>query len=368
MIRTLVLVIAFSVGLAVFAGRPAVAQESLSISGTVWEDLNANGVRDPEDPPMMAFVSLTSVPFARGTSMWTDTDGRYEFSNVPPGRHVIQLRDSRRLYWTHPARAGSGDYTITVNVTSQSVTGVDFGVHRPEEHIAFAVDTWVFAVREGGGEVKAFIGGADCTGPVQGILPPGTVRFAFSVISSELDPACGDPGDVIRFEVGGLPANETAIWEDRSRPGNSIAPNFIRLTLTVGPPFAYLTLDSTTPSGKSEPPEEGSVAAYIDGERCAANEGYGQGGSMIVLRSTAYSDGCGYDGATIVLMRDGAKAARITWQEGYLGEVEVPWVPRPDLLEDPSHYEWVYGYPPPVETGTVQQILPPSVGDGGLLP
>jgi hypothetical protein len=65
MIRVLLVVVAFSVGLAVLEGRPAVAQESLSISGMVWEDLNANGVRDPEDPPA-AGVSMrlqTAVDF-----------------------------------------------------------------------------------------------------------------------------------------------------------------------------------------------------------------------------------------------------------------------------------------------------------------
>jgi hypothetical protein len=162
-----------------------------------------------------------------------------------------------------------------------------------------------------------------------------------------------------------LPANETAIWEDRALPGRQLGPNIIGLTLTVGPPFAYLTLESVTPNGTTTP-EQGTVAAYVDGAVCATNERYGQGGSMIVLRSTEYSNGCGYNGASVVLMQGGVEVARTEWQEGFLGEFEVPWVPNPELLKDPVYYESVYGHPPPVAGGAGQQILPPSVGDGGL--
>jgi hypothetical protein len=224
----------------------------------------------------------------------------------------------------------------------------------------------VYGVPEGGGEVRAFIGGADCTGPTEGILPPHSATFHLAVIASDLDPACGDPGDVIRFEVGGLPANETAVWEDRAVPGRELGPNAIGLTLTVGPPFGYLTLQSITPSGRTDTSEQGTVFAYVDGELCAENEGFGQGGSMIVLRSTEYPNGCGYSGATVVLVQGGVEVARTEWEEGFMGEFEVPWIPNPELLKDPVYYESVYGHPPPVAGDGGQQILPPGVGDGGL--
>ena len=364
MFRVVLLVVAVVVVGGALRSSDAVAQEPLSISGTVWEDLNANGVRDPEDPPLLgASIRLQTAPEFRGSMVRTDSIGLYQFANVRAGRHVVQVLDSRAFYWTYPARQGAGEYTITVIVSSASVSGVDFGVHRPEEHIAFVGSTWVYGVPEGGGEVRAFIGGADCT--TEGILPPHTATFHLSVIASDLDPACGDPGDVIRFEVAGLPANEPAVWEDRVVPGRQLGTSPVRLTLTVGPPFGYLTLQSVTPRGTTTP-EDGTVFAYMDGELCAENEGYGQGGSMIVLRSTAYPDGCGYGGASVVLMQSGVEVARTEWQEGFLGEFEVPWVPNPDLLDDPVYYESVYGYPPTVAGDAGQRILPPSVGDGGV--
>jgi hypothetical protein len=330
------------------AGGSAVAQEGLSISGTVWEDLNANGVRDPEDPPIQVFIHLKTAAEGTRSMRRSDASGHYEFTNVQPGRHIIALESSQLLYWTYPARRGSGEYTIGVNVGSTSVTGIDFGVHLPEEHLTILARTWVYAMPDAGTNVRAFIGASDCTGPTRSLLPPGGGRtFFFSVISSDLDPACGDPGDTIRFEVDGLPANETAIWEDRNAPG--VEPRIqssSRLTLTVGPPFGYATLESTSPEGGEQFPIDGTVFGYVDGKPCASNLGTGFT-SYLVIGSIEYPDGCGYEGATVEIVMEGAVVAKVEWASGNLGAIEVPWRPWPVDEDD--------------------EIRPPSVGDGGLL-
>ena len=352
MIRTLLLVVAFSVGLGVFAGRSAGAQEPLSISGTVWEDLNATGVRDPEDPPIHAFVHLRTASDVRVGGRRTDENGQYQLTNIQPGSYVIELESPQLFYWTYPARAGAGRYTIAVNVTTSSATGIDFGVHRPKEHFSVLARTWVNAMPDAGTEVHAFIGAADCTGPTDSLLPPGGGRsFFFSVISSEVNPACGDPGDVVRFEVNGLQANETVVWEDRMQPAGPGGPprlaNPVRLTLTVGPPFGYVTLESTSPDGGERFPWESTVFGVVDGKLCASNVGTGFT-SYLVIQSVEYPGGCGYEGARVEVVLDGVIVNGFDWAVGNLGAIEVPWRAWPGEESSPG------------------AILPPSVGDGGL--
>jgi hypothetical protein len=341
----------------------AVAQEGPSLSGTIWEDVNADGLRQPEEPGIPYHpVRLHPAGQERPRNVWTDESGAYTFTGLTGGRYQVGFASNSFL--TYPFKSGAGTYLIQVNVGAEAVSSIDFGVHRPSGRASFIGDIWIDA-QPGYGKVRAFIGESDCTAPVAVVPPPHSGDYYLSVAPSYILPGCGDEGDTIRFEVDGIEANETAQWRIRTSqefPSYGFEP----LNLTVGPPFGYLTLTSETPSGKSDTPELGTVFAYVDGVVCAENEGYGQGGTMIVLRSLAYTNGCGHAGATIVIVRDGLEVGRFAWSEGFLGEHEVPWYPRADLVSDPSYYEWVYGRPLPTEASTPQVISPPSVGDAGL--
>jgi hypothetical protein len=74
------------------------------ISGVVYEDLNANGVRDPGEPGIAGVdVSLLGPP---NLSTTTGPDGTYSFTGLPPGTYSL-FEASRAGYVTGSAVAGT---------------------------------------------------------------------------------------------------------------------------------------------------------------------------------------------------------------------------------------------------------------------
>ncbi len=73
----------------------------LSISGTVWEDLNADGARQPSENGVSVFLSLSTFTGLRTTR--GGDDGHYSFEGVSPGSYVVRLSDTA-LFLTYPSR------------------------------------------------------------------------------------------------------------------------------------------------------------------------------------------------------------------------------------------------------------------------
>ncbi len=80
-------------------GHPATARaEALlgSISGIVWFDMNRNGIREPNEPPMAGIaVTLQQVspaPGAMTAQVITGEDGSFLFPSLPYGTY--QIRDA----------------------------------------------------------------------------------------------------------------------------------------------------------------------------------------------------------------------------------------------------------------------------------
>ncbi|KAL7467650.1 hypothetical protein ACHAXS_007895 [Conticribra weissflogii] len=65
----------------------------VTISGTTWHDLNANGMKDPDEPGL---EGVTVLLFDRdddpiGGSFTTTEDGRYIFEDLPPGTYTSKV-------------------------------------------------------------------------------------------------------------------------------------------------------------------------------------------------------------------------------------------------------------------------------------
>lgn len=109
------------------------------ISGTIWHDLNGNGVLDPGEigaPNVVVYIdSNNNGVFDDGEpTETTASDGTYTFGPVSDGTHVVRVFSS--TYFTLAPSGGSR----TVVVSGSSVTGQDFGVIIPITHSVFVFE------------------------------------------------------------------------------------------------------------------------------------------------------------------------------------------------------------------------------------
>ncbi|MFL5781701.1 MAG: SdrD B-like domain-containing protein, partial [Thermoleophilaceae bacterium] len=92
-----------------------------SISGTTYEDLNADGDRDAGEPG----TSGRTVHLGSRTTT-TDTNGDYSFGNVDPGSYTVTVDEPAGWICSAPAGCSHG---VTVG-SGEGVTGKDFGDYR----------------------------------------------------------------------------------------------------------------------------------------------------------------------------------------------------------------------------------------------
>ena len=100
-----------------------------TIAGTVWNDLNGNGTRDPGENGLAGWTisavsSAATSAGAAGATAISGPDGSYQLT-VPAGSYVI--RELPRPGWQVTAPA-TGSYSVTVH-GGDAVTGDDFGDH-----------------------------------------------------------------------------------------------------------------------------------------------------------------------------------------------------------------------------------------------
>ncbi len=99
---------------------------SNTVSGTVYNDLNANGVKDTSDPPLAGWkVHLHHADGFPGLDSVLTTlgDGIFQFSGVAPGRYILSEELPSGWYQTSPV---SPD-TITIQIAGQQVAGKMLG-------------------------------------------------------------------------------------------------------------------------------------------------------------------------------------------------------------------------------------------------
>jgi len=103
-----------------------------SVSGTLYDDLNGNGVRDSGETPIKgATISMNwDIYYGYGeynSSTITDDSGKFRFYPVWKGYYVLQIPMSAGWRQTEPA--SWQPYNVTVN-DEENLIGFDFGVTR----------------------------------------------------------------------------------------------------------------------------------------------------------------------------------------------------------------------------------------------
>jgi len=93
-----------------------------SISGSKWNDLNDNGVRDIGEPGL-ANWKITLAGKTTATA-YTDVNGDYTFPGLWPGDYMVS--ESWRPFWrqTYPPNLGTHGFVLG---PEQDVTGISFG-------------------------------------------------------------------------------------------------------------------------------------------------------------------------------------------------------------------------------------------------
>ena len=100
------------------------------IQGASWEDLDGDGLRDPNEPGM-AGVTVYLDLHANGQldygepSDLTDQDGRYMLPDLSPGTYTVAEIVPENYALTFPAGA-QGTHVVTLEA-GQLITGIDFG-------------------------------------------------------------------------------------------------------------------------------------------------------------------------------------------------------------------------------------------------
>jgi hypothetical protein len=113
-------------GLNVYTAKVTVGS---SISGTVFNDLDGDGIHDPGEPGLAGWTVFLDLNNdgkldPGDPSTVTSATGSYTFSNPPVGTYAI--REILQPGWTQTAPPG-GSYTVTVTSTLTAITGKDFG-------------------------------------------------------------------------------------------------------------------------------------------------------------------------------------------------------------------------------------------------
>ncbi len=103
--------------------------EKGSISSTVYNDTNRDGVQGVDEPGIEGVtVNLIDGDGNIVDSTTTDADGNYSFSEVEPGNYTVQV-----VYTGDLVSTGSGSYDVTVGSGEDVVAESDFGFAEEEQ-------------------------------------------------------------------------------------------------------------------------------------------------------------------------------------------------------------------------------------------
>jgi len=97
---------------------------ALTINGSKYNDLNANGVRDADEPGLPGWMlTLTGGPHNVTITVTTDGSGAYRFDNLEPGTYTVG--EAQQPGWAQTQPADDAPYVVVL--ADQSLAGLDFG-------------------------------------------------------------------------------------------------------------------------------------------------------------------------------------------------------------------------------------------------
>jgi hypothetical protein len=99
------------------------AAQQATISGTVFQDINTNGIQDPGEPGLAGqFVTFLLNGSHVGAAVFTDASGQFHYTAPQPGTYTVRLEQLGGVLLSAPT---GGIYQVTV-AAGQNVTGINF--------------------------------------------------------------------------------------------------------------------------------------------------------------------------------------------------------------------------------------------------
>ena len=191
------------------------------ISGEVWLDSNGNAVHDDNEPGAeLITVTVTdeSIPITRST--YTDSDGHYEFTNLPPG-------NSYRV-------SAKQDSQLNVEISDTEIANVNLSVDQLRNIIQ--ADSITCTLQDA---ITSSIKNQSIGGCSTGIDSPAGISSVDTLI--DLNPTSEHPSVTLRgFETQFLGSLETEI-----KGNGSIVDEFSLLSSDAGNPRSVVLRDLT---------------------------------------------------------------------------------------------------------------------------
>ena len=255
-----------------------------AIGGIKFEDLNANGVRDPGEPGLAGFaITLSSAtPGAPPLqTAVTDANGNFLFTNVAPGSYVLSETQQQGFSLTVPA---ANSIPVTLASGGSSIDNV-FGNFR-------------------------------------GVLTGTITGTKFLDVNGNGVQDAGEPG------LAGVTITRSASINDPTGANLSVVTDAAGNFTFANVPFGTFTLTETVPTGfaQTAPPPPGTISATINfAQRSSAGNLFGNRALTAMISGVKFNDAngngtrdageAGVAGVTIRLT-DSANVVRTTTTDG----------------------------------------------------
>lgn len=130
-------------------------QDLSDISGSVWDDLDGDGIDDGAGEPPIAGVTVALVNGVGEVVATAESDasGAYAFPDIPNGSYSVRITDQNAVLTGYSLTSGLDEISLTV--TGTDIDNVDFGYTRSSETGRIGNLVWLDADRDGvkdGGE------------------------------------------------------------------------------------------------------------------------------------------------------------------------------------------------------------------------
>jgi hypothetical protein len=302
-----------------------------SISGYVFHDVNANGLRDDGEPGLRRLVQLL-----QGNQLIAEevtTNGSYSLEQIPAGQYelVVEFDDATgfcgdpafpnfdplllggcisivRLPW-HPTTPER----VTVTAEGSPVV-IDFGGQPADLLFVFGRAVLEDNYPPDGTPVRALVGGTECGSGFVSSERFGVPTYEMYVFGGKERPGCGLPGDDVYVEVGGLLALETFDYQ----PFSEVMFGLKGHDAVAMTRYAWYWVQESS----DELPVEGTlvqaiVGGRVCGEATIETQLTAAGFSKLIVPATDALGSCGGTGRMVSFTIGGRVAmTSVPWQPG----------------------------------------------------